>query len=294
MHAPIATKFSSPPPSNRLAFAAIVAANLVFGFGPWLVRLADVGPVAVGFWRLALPLPVLAALSLRGRGFATLSRRTWTLLALAGACFAADLAVWHVGILHTRLGNATLFGNISSFLFPLYGFAIARTLPGQNQAIALALAAVGVALLLGRSYELSVAHLLGDVLCLTAGGFYTIYLIAIERARGVPPLLALTFATAAGTLPLLATALLLGEHVLPGDWTPLLLLVGGSQLIGQGLVVYAIGRLTPLVVGLGLLLQPIVAAAIGWVVFDERLGLPDLMGAAAIAGALVLVWRREE
>jgi drug/metabolite transporter (DMT)-like permease len=115
-----------------------------------------------------------------------------------------------------------------------------------------------------------------------------------SSARGVPPLLALTVATAAGTLPLLATALLLGEHVLPGDWTPLLLLVGGSQLIGQGLVVYAIGWLTPLVVGLGLLLQPIVAAAIGWVVFDERLGLPDLMGAAAIAGALVLVWRREE
>jgi drug/metabolite transporter (DMT)-like permease len=48
------------------------------------------------------------------------------------------------------------------------------------------------------------------------------------------------------------------------------------------------------VVGLGLLLQPIVAAAIGWVVFDERLGLPDLMGAAAIAGALVLVRQREE
>jgi threonine/homoserine efflux transporter RhtA len=183
MHAPIATKFSSPPPSNRLAFAAIVAANLVFGFGPWLVRLADVGPVAVGFWRLALPLPALAALALRGRGFATLSRRTWTLLAFAGACFAADLAVWHVGILYTRLGNATLFGNISSFLFPLYGFAIARTLPGRNQGTVLALAAVGVALLLGRSYELSVAHLLGDVLCLTAGGFYTIYLIAIERAR---------------------------------------------------------------------------------------------------------------
>jgi drug/metabolite transporter (DMT)-like permease len=291
MYAPVATNISSPS-SSRLAFAAIVAANVVFGFGPWLVRLADVGPVAAGFWRLALPLPILAALALRGRGFATLSRRTWSLLAFGGACFAADLALWHVGILHTRLGNATLFGNVSSFLFPFYGFIVARALPERNQSIALALAAVGVALLLGRSYQLSPAHLLGDILCLTAGGFYTIYLIAIDRSREVLPLPALTIATAAGTLPLLATALLLGERVLPGDWTPLLLLAGGSQLIGQGLVVYAIGRLTPLVVGLGLLLQPIVAAAIGWLVFGERLGLLDLVGAAAIAGALMLVRRR--
>ena len=42
-----------------LAFAALIVGNVALAFGPWLVRLTDVGPVAAGFWRLALALPFL-------------------------------------------------------------------------------------------------------------------------------------------------------------------------------------------------------------------------------------------
>ena len=43
---------------HRFAFpAAPCRKQLRSRFGPWLVRLAGVGPVAAGFWRLALALP---------------------------------------------------------------------------------------------------------------------------------------------------------------------------------------------------------------------------------------------
>jgi len=51
---------TKPP---RLAFAALLVGNLALAFGPWLVRLADVGPVASGFWRLAIAVPLLLLLS---------------------------------------------------------------------------------------------------------------------------------------------------------------------------------------------------------------------------------------
>jgi len=60
-------------------------------------------------------------------------------------------------------------------------------------------------------------------------------------------------------------------------------------VIGQGLLVYAIGTLSPLVVGLALLTQPAIAAAIGWIFYDERLSTLDWVGALAIAAAVVLV-----
>jgi drug/metabolite transporter (DMT)-like permease len=88
---------------------------------------------------------------------------------------------------------------------------------------------------------------------------------------------------------LFPTALLLDERVLPHDWTPLVALAVGSQLIGQGLLVYAIGKVPPLVVGLALLTQPAISAAIGWIGYGETLTLRDWLGAAAIAGALVIV-----
>ena len=60
-------------------------------------------------------------------------------IAIAGAAFffAADLAAWHAGILLTKLGNATLFGNISSFIFAAWGLWLVRRWPSAVQALAL-------------------------------------------------------------------------------------------------------------------------------------------------------------
>ncbi len=279
------------PSKPALAFAALLIGNLALAFGPWLVRLADVGPVASGFWRLAIAVPFLLLLSRAGKQ--SLPRLTWPLLATAlagGWLFAADLAAWHVGIHLTKLANATLFANVSSFAFAAYGFWIVRAAPTRVQAGALVLAAGGVALLMSGSYELSPRFLQGDLLSLLAALFYTGYLVAIGRARAtVAPLPLLTLAAFAGAAPLLIAALLLGEAVIPTNWTPLVLLALGSQVVGQGLLVYAMGHLSPLVVGLGLLTQPATAAVIGWFVYAERLTLLDVVGAGAIGAALVLV-----
>ena len=278
----------SPP---ALAFPALLLANLVLAAGPWMVRLADVGPVAAGFWRLALAVPFLAFVAWRqsrGRPFPG-----WAIvaaIALGGLFFAADLAVWHEGILLTKLANATLFGNFASFLFAIYGFFLLRSLPGKVQALALILAAVGTAFLLGNSFELSKANFTGDLFALLAGVFYTFYLIAVDRARRVmAPMPVLAIATAAGALPILLVAIALGEQVMPVDWTPLIILSISSQLIGQGLLVYAMGHLSPILVGLCFLTQPVAAAAIGWFAYDEHLSLGDGAGAILICIALVLI-----
>ena len=76
---------------------------------------------------------------------------------------------------------------------------------------------------------------------------------------------------------------------MPLHWTPVLLLALSSQVFGQGLLVYAIGSLSPLVVGLTLLSQPAISAFVGWAVYGETLSPLDWVGAMAIGIALVLV-----
>ncbi len=269
----------------------MLVGNVALAFGPWLVRLSDTGPVAAGFWRLALAVPMLVLLA-RGVGQPVRwpGRRVFAAIAAAALFFAADLGAWHVGIRLTKLGNATLFGNISSFAFAAWGLWLARRWPSSVQAFALLLAAAGCALLMAQSYELSAAHLHGDLLALAAGILYAFYLIGVERVRGtVQPLPLLVIASSVGAAVLLPAALLLGERVVPHDWTPLIALAVGSQLIGQGLLVFAIGEVPPLVVGLALLTQPAISAAIGWVAYGELLGWRDWLGAGGIATALVLV-----
>ncbi|MET0309724.1 MAG: DMT family transporter [Sphingomonas sp.] len=274
-----------------LPLIALLCGNIALAFGPWFVRLADVGPVAAGFWRIALAAPLLVVLSYATsrRPFAS-ARGLWLLIGFGGIAFAADLASWHLGILRTTLANATLFGNSATLMFPIYGFLIARAWPTRSQGFALLLAAAGAALLLGRSYELSPKHLAGDLLCLIAGTLYTVYFIVMARVRAaMAPIPALALSTLASTLPLLLAAYLLGETILPEKWGVLIGLALASQVVGQGLMIYAIGHLSPLVVGIALLTQPIVAGTVGWIVYGERLGLPDFIGAVLVAIALVLV-----
>jgi drug/metabolite transporter (DMT)-like permease len=276
---------------HRLAFPALLLGNAALAFGPWLVRLSDVGPVAVGFWRLVLALPFLFVIA-RGVG----QRPHWpnralTITVLIAAIFySLDLASWNAGIRLTKLGNATLFGNTGSFVFAIYGLWLAHRAPSLKQGAALGLAAAGAALLMSSSYELSPKNFAGDLLALVAGLLYGGYLIFVERARtSLQPLPLLILATLFSIPILLVISLSLGERLWPGNWTPLLIFALSSQVVGQGLLVYSIGTLPPLVVGLALLTQPAVSALIGWLVYREGLSLADGIGALAIAAALVLV-----
>ncbi len=275
----------------RFGLPALVLGNLCLAFGPLFVRMADTGPIAAAFWRIAIAVPFLFMIA---RAMGDPARRIGgailAMFVLSGLLFAADLAAWHLGILQTKLANSNLLGNSTSFLLPLYAFAVARQWPTRMQGIALTLACAGAALLLGRSFELSPRNFIGDLLCLLAGAFYTGYLVLMGRARaGMGQWPVLAWATLMSALPLLFMALAMGEQLIPHDWTPLIALAFLSQIVGQGLMIYAVGRIAPLLFGLTLLLQPMVSTLIGWIVYQERLGTADWAGASLIGLALVLV-----
>jgi drug/metabolite transporter (DMT)-like permease len=282
---------ATAPRAGALIITALLAGNLALVFGPVFVRSADVGPTASAFWRMALAIPFLLAIAAQQRQPLTLPRPAlYATMIFSGAFFAADLAAWHIGILQTKLANSALFANAASLLFPVWGFIVARTWPGKWQGIAFAIAIAGSALLLGRSAELSRETLIGDLLCLAAGVFYTGYLIVIARARAAMGSWSLLlWSTIATAPPLLLIAWQLGEAILPTDWTPVIALALLSQVIGQGLMVYVLGKVSPLLFGLALLTQPIMSAAIGWWAYGERMGTVDIIGAGLIAAALVLV-----
>ena len=279
------------PSHHPFAFPALLLGSSALALGPWLVRLAGVGPVAAGFWRLFLALPFLFVIArLAGQPVHWPGRVLGMIIAFAGLFFAADLAAWHVGIHMTKLGNATLFGNVASFAFAAWGLWLARSWPSPVQAASLILAAIGAALLMSSSAELSLRNLHGDMLALFAGLLYAGYLISVERAREkLAPLPLLFLASLFGAAMLLPFSVALGETVVPNDWTFVVVLAISSQVIGQGLLVYAIGALPPLVVGLALLTQPAISALVGWLAYGETLQPLDWVGAAAIAAALVLV-----
>ncbi|MGB7407688.1 MAG: DMT family transporter [Pontixanthobacter sp.] len=270
--------------------AALLLGNAALAVGPWSVRLADSGPVSAGFWRLALALPFLAMFAFaNGERLGAVRGRTLMFVLLAGAAFGLDLASWHIGIEATRLGNATMFGNSGSLILMVWGFVVLRRLPIGGEWTAIAMAVIGATILLARSSAISSATVIGDMLCLLAGLFYAIYLLLLQRSRTTIGSWSLLFwASLAGAPIMLMLALMRGEPVLPTDWTPVLVLMVLSQLVGQGLLVFSLRHFTPLVIGLALLTQPAIAALTGWYAFGETIGAWDVLGMALLGLALVV------
>ena len=285
---------SAPPSAARpaawLLLLALFGGNVALAIGPWFVRLADTGPVAAGFWRLFLALPFLVLLARANRQPLTgMGAKTLALVALGAVTFALDLASWHIGIGMTRLGNATLFGNAGSIVLLFWGFITMRVLPKRLEWLAIVFALGGAAILMGRSLEISTGTLIGDWFSVAAGLLYAVYLLTLQGARGqFGSWSLLVWVSLFGCPVLLGLALLLGEPVWPGDWTPVIGLFIVSQLIGQGLMVFSLKYFPPLVVGLALLTQPAVASLYGWLVFGEVLTPLDIAGMVLVGAALAV------
>ena len=290
------TPASDPPAAapGLVHWLALVAGNIALALGPWSVRLADSGPVAAGFWRLALALPILWLIARRaGEPVFGVPRRAAWLVALGALAFAGDLASWHIGIEQTRLGNATLFGNAGSIVLLFWGILVARAMPARAEWAAIALALGGAAILLGRSAEISASTLVGDLFCIAAGLLYAIYLLCLQDARrGLGSWALLVRVCMVGAPVLVAVAVIRGEPVWPHDWAPLVVLAILSQVVGQGLLVFALRAFPPMIIGLALLMQPAVAVAYGFVAFGEVLSPLDLMGMAMLGAALAVARAR--
>ena len=271
-------------------FAALMGGNVALALGPWSVRLADTGPVSAGFWRLALAVPVLALLArASGQKLSGFGTKVWLAIIAAGVFFALDVGAWHIGIGMTRLANASLFGNAGSLVIMAWGLIALHRAPHRNEWLALAAALGGSAILLGRSFEIDRTTALGDLFCVAAGLLYAGYLIPLQKYRAsLGSWSLLTWSTLAGTPVLLAIALALGEPVWPHNWGPVIVLALLSQLIGQGLLVYALKHFSALVVGLALLTQPAIAVTVGWLVFGEALAPLDFVGMALVGLGLVM------
>jgi drug/metabolite transporter (DMT)-like permease len=275
--------------AKRLAVAALFAGAAAIGTSAVLVKLTDVGPVSSAFWRVALALPVLwlwARMSDRGPEDRA-DPKAFRLLALTGFFFAGDLAVWHWSIVLTSVANATLLANCAPIFVTLAAWLLFRRVPRAQFVVGLATAIAGMALLLRGDFGHSGSQLVGDALGIVTAMFYAAYQLTVTRARkaiSTARIMAVSGAVTAAIL--LPIALASGERFFPATaagWTPLVALALISQAGGQSLIAYAMAHLPATFSSVGLLLQPVVAAALAWIVLGESLTTMAIAG-----GVLVL------
>lgn len=281
-------------PASRLsALLVLIFAAAVLGLAPILVRLADVGPAAAGFWRFAFAMPILLLLVVRpgfSGGEAIGRPSKW--MAAAALFFVLDLSFWHYSIAFTSVANATVLTNLTPVVVTLVAWLAFRERPRLLFVLALAVALGGaLAMSAGADGRQGSNPRLGDVFAGVTALWYAGYFLVVKQARGRASAgRIMLWSTGLGMPLLLAVSLALGENPIPASTSGWLACaaMGVVHVVGQGGVAWSLGRLPAALTAVTVLIQPVVAAVLGWLLFAETMTAPQLAGGAAVLAGVVL------
>lgn len=284
----------------RLAPAALVVGAIGISFSPILVRLSELGPTATAFHRVFLAAPLLWAVLLWSDRPAPSARvrprrrEVWLLIA-AGVAFAGDLGIWHWSVQLTSVANATLLANLTPIFVTLAAWLLFGERISSLFLVGLALALAGTAAMVRASFALDGAHVWGDALGVTTALFYTAYLLLLKRLRQTLSALAImAWSTAITAICLLPAALIAGEALVAVTWSGWAVLVAiawVSHVGGQGLIAFALAHLPASFSSVALLVQPVSAAVLAWILLGEALGGLQALGAAVVIAGILLARR---
>lgn len=272
---------------RKLALFYLIIGAVAIGFAPIFVRLSEVGPIATGFWRVAIAFPILTLLSM-GQGSTYPSDadapnfKDYLWILFAGVLFGGDLATWHLSIQYTTIANSTLLANFSPVLIALWGWLVLHKPPQKKLVIGLLFAIVGVAILISPHLHMDKRTAMGDSLAFITAFFYAGYLLVLNRSRKkFTAIASMAISTFSSMLTLLVITYFSGESFLPHTeiaWIILIALALFSHILGQGLIAYALPYLPVTFASTALLVQPMVAAIAGWLLFSEYLSLVQMSG----------------
>ncbi len=261
--------------------AALISLTSVF------VRLSHVGPSVSAFYRMAIGGALLLVGLLAARRWLRLRAGQLVWLAIPAAAFAADLLMWHRSILHVGPGLATLLGNFQVFVMALAGWLLYRERLGPQFIAGVALALVGLYLLVGLDWAAMTAdYRMGIALGIASGLAYAVYLLFTRHAQRsghlrLPTMQLLCVSTLLSALVLGAAVVVEGESFAIPDAQTAWALVGLAvvgQILGWVLLLRAIPQLPASLVGLLLLLQPALSFVFDVLLFARPTGAGDWIG----------------
>jgi len=281
---------------QRRALPALLLGGIAIGFSPIFVRLSELGPIATGFYRLFLALPLLWLWMQReARRAPRGTKAEWLPMAVPGILFAGDILFWHWSITYTTVANATLFANLAPVVVTFGAWFWLRERITLRFLAGMALAMGGAALLVNASAALGARYVLGDLLGVITACFFGAYMLAVARLRERSAASAIMFhASAVSCVLLLAATLLAGESLRPGSangWIVLFALAWISQAMGQGLIAHALGHLPASFSALAILIEPLTAALLGWAWLGEALGVLQAIGGAIVVAGIIVARR---
>ncbi len=276
-------------PDARGLAALILGASLL-GFAAMLVRWATpAGPLAVGFYRMAIALPFVAWMAWGTGRPGTGRARLWALA--AGLCFVLDLWMWHSALHLTSAANATLLVTLA----PIWVAVVSVLWMGARLrkrfwlGVLLALAgALVLGLAKGARWGTGLGELLGALASLAYGAF-TLALGRARRDLSAPEALFWVVLCCTVFFAILGRAQGEAFTGYPARaWWALLALGVVVQVVAWRFITWGLGHVPTNLGAMGLMTQPVATIILGWLLLSESVRPLQGLGALLVLAGIAL------
>lgn len=275
--------------------------NVLIASGTFLVAketLREFPPLVLALFRFVLAAGVLWPLTRWTRPHKRIAPADRGRIALLGLlAVPLNQGLFLYGMQWASASHAALLYALTPAFVTLCG-AFQGTRPRASQLAGIALAFAGVATLMAqRGLHFDRHSVAGDVIILAAVAAWALYLVAgrgVTRRYG--PLLVTAESLAAGTLMYLPIGLvaLRGFHphaISAGGWSGLLYLAWLTSAVNYVIWFWGLQYLKAGTVALMTNLQPVVTAAMAWVILHEPLPAGFALSAALVLGGVWIAQR---
>ncbi|MDD4780042.1 MAG: DMT family transporter [Tissierellia bacterium] len=248
--------------------------------GGIFARLSKLPPMNTAFYRVVIAIPILFIIVRKKLKF--VEKKDVILILFGGVFFGIDLALWFLSFNYTSLANANLLANLTSFtIIPVSYFIFKEKVPSKFL-LSVVITVIGVAILLNGKANPNQSNFFGDFIAFVASFFYAIFTLVVYKSRDRVDSMIIIFIVSFSTAITIFSIMMLTEgfHVpktINEIW-PLLGVSLSSQIIGQGLMSYSLGKVRASLTSVLALLQPVVAAILSFLIFSEKLTLIEIVG----------------
>jgi len=200
--------------------------------------------------------------------------------------------LWILALSQTSVANANVLGSLTPLFATLGAWLFFKQGFDSRFLLGLGLAIIGATTLEFEDFFTSTNNFIGDSLALVSSLFYGIKFLITEKLRiKFSTKTILIWRSFLGTILMLPVVLIFGEQIFPISWIGWLSIISLAvicEAVGHGLVVYSLKHFSSSFVSLVLLLDPIVAAILAWILFSENLSILNLFGFAIIIQGIYL------
>ncbi|MDC3152808.1 DMT family transporter [SAR86 cluster bacterium] len=255
----------------------------LIGLAPIFVKLSEMSPSLIAFYRMFLALPILFIYNylINGKFYFSVTNKKVIILSLfASLAFSTDLILWHWSITITSISNATIIVNSAPIFVAILSFFILKEIPNKEFFLSFLITYLGIFGLIYFSNNYTSGKIFGDILSLIAALFYATYLFLISRLGREQSINIIFYTTLFCCLFSIPTSIFESSNFIPSslnEFLNLFALAFLCQFGGQFMITHGIAKISASSGSIGLLMQPITATALAAIIFKEFLNMVQIL-----------------